>query len=158
MRLTASNFGKTAKCCDTTPVANLVKSADPQGIYEIKYPHILVKESMTPQTAAASKKGFFCKVGPAGAIELRKNHDYYYQIQGTLAITKRSWWDFVVWTSTAFSVERISFESKFWEETKKKLIRFYKTAILSKLALPRHTSSQPIREPSTSSDDAIACA
>ena len=113
---------------------------------------------MTPQAAAASKKGFFCKVVPTGAIELRRNHDYFYQVQGTLAITKCSWCDFIVWTPTAFSVERISFDSKFWEEAKAKLIRFYKTEILPELALPRHTSGQPFREPYTSGDYAITTA
>ena len=121
------------------------------------------KENLQTSTALAASssmdsKGFFCKVGPTGAVELRRNHDYFYQVQGTLAITKRSWCDFVVWTPTAFTVERISFDSKFWEAAKAKLIRFYKTAILPELALPRHTSGQPIREPCTSGDYAIATA
>ena len=77
-------------------------------------------------------------------IELRRNHNYFYQVQGTLAITKRSWCDFIVWTPTAFSVERISFDSKFCEEAKAKLIRFYKMVILPELALPRHTRREPI--------------
>ena len=62
--------------------------ANPQGIYTIKCPHTHAKESMTPQAASASKNGFFCKSGPTGAIELRRNHNYFYQVHVTLAITK----------------------------------------------------------------------
>ena len=80
------------------------------------------------------------------------------KVQGTLAITKRSWCNFIVWIPMAFSVEGISFDSKFWEEAKAKLIRFYKMAILPELALSRHTSGQPICEPYTSGDYAITTA
>ena len=76
--------------CSPDSLVDIPELADLLGIYELKCPHTLAKESMTPQAAAAPKKGFFCKVGPTGAMELRRNHDYFYQVQGTLAITKRS--------------------------------------------------------------------
>ena len=75
---------------------------------------------------------------------------YFYQIQGMLAITKHSCsfrCSFIVWTPCGFLVEWITFDSKFWEEAKSKLIRFYKMAILPEFALPRHTSGQTIHEP-----------
>ena len=154
----AIDLDEPCLACSPDGLVDIPELADPRGIYELKSPHTLAKESMTPQAAATSKKGFFYKVGPTGAIELRSNHDYFYQVQGTLAITKHSWCNFIVWTPTAFSVERISFDSKFWEEVNSKLIRFYKMAILPKLALPIHTSGQPIRVPYTSGDYAITTA
>jgi hypothetical protein len=44
----------------------------------------------------------------------------------------------VAWPSTGYSMERLAFDRKFWETTKKRLITLYKNAILPKLALPRH--------------------
>ena len=48
--------------CSPDGLVDIPELADPRGIYELKCPNTLVKESMTPQAAAASKKGFFCKV------------------------------------------------------------------------------------------------
>ena len=57
--------------------------ADLWGIYKLKCPHTLAKELVILQAAAASKKGFFCKVARlVRYVELRRNHDYFYQVQG----------------------------------------------------------------------------
>ena len=42
--------------CSPDGLVDIPKLADPRGIYELKCPHTLAKESMTPQAAAASKK------------------------------------------------------------------------------------------------------
>ena len=66
-----------------------------------------------------------------------------------MAITNRSWCDFVVWTPHGFSVERIAFDNNFWEEVEAKLLKFYNTAVLPELAVPLHTRGQAIREPAS---------
>ena len=68
-------------------------------------------------------------------------------MQGCLAITKRSWCDFVIWTPKGISIERVNADKAFWEAVKVKLERFYLSAVLPELALPCFTSQQPIREP-----------
>lgn len=67
---------------------------------------------------ATLKKGFFCKVGLTGEVELRRNDDYFYQVHREMFLG-----NFIVWTH-GFSVEQITFNSKFWEEAKMKLIVF----------------------------------
>jgi hypothetical protein len=72
--------------------------------------------------AAETRGSFFCKVGSDNQIELKRNHNYFYQIQGMLAIAKRSWCDFVVWTPSGLSVQRIGFDPEFWDENKERLV------------------------------------
>ena len=107
------------------------------GVVEIKCPYAAAKEGLDPFSAASTLKTFFCKAGVAGNLELKRRHDYFYQVQGTMAITRRSWYDFVVWSPKGMSVERIRFEVDLWAETKPKLLNFYRKALLPELALPR---------------------
>ena len=68
-------------------------------------------------------------------IALRKNHNYYYQVQGAMAVTHRSWCDFVVWTPRDIYIERIRADPDFWSQKMlPKLERFYMNAILPELA------------------------
>ena len=121
---------------------------------EIKCPYAAAKEGLDPFSAAATLKTFFCKAGVAGNLKLKRRHEYFYQVQGTMAITRRSWCDFVVWSPKGMSVERIKFEVDLWAETKPKLLNFYRKDLLPELALPRLPRGQPIRE-LTSVNDVI---
>ena len=49
-------------------------------------------------------------------IKLCKDHIYFSQVQGQMAITKRPWCDFVIYTEKGLSIERIDFNSTFWEK------------------------------------------
>ena len=40
-------------------------------------------------------------------IHLKKNHNYYYQVQGQIAVLNMPWCDFVVWTTQDMHIERI---------------------------------------------------
>ena len=111
------------------------------GVVEIKCPYVAAKEGLDPASAAATLKTFFCKVGVAGNLKLKRRHDYYYQVQGMMAITRRSWCDFVVWTPKGMSVERIMFEEDLWAEIKPKLLKFYQKALLPELALNSATTT-----------------
>ena len=118
-----------------------------RGLLEIKCPFKAAKDRLTPTEAAATIKGFFSTLSKTGTAELKRSHDYYYQVQGQLAITKLQWCDFFVWTPKGYTVERINADSSLWEEMKPKLLRFYIEGILPELVLPRYTNGQPIREP-----------
>lgn len=80
-------------------------------IVEIKCPYSACNNNVS---AAATNGSFFCTKDENNAIHLCKNHNYYYQVQGQLAIVKVEWCDFVVWTRTDCTVERISFDTNFW--------------------------------------------
>ena len=47
---------------------------------------------------ACQDSSFCCKL-QSGIPRLKNNHAYYYQVEGQLAITGRSWCDFVVYTT-----------------------------------------------------------
>ena len=116
------------------------------GIVEIKCPCTAAKEGLDPVWAAKTMKTFFCKAGATGQVELKQGHDYLYQVQRMMAITRLSWCDFVVWLPKGMSVEWITFDNELWAETKPKLQNFYHRAVLPEPALPRLTWGQPIRE------------
>lgn len=120
-------------------------SSDPNGLAEYKCPYSA--RDFTPHEACESLKGFYCKLENE-KVKLQINNNYYYQVQGALAITGRNWCDFVVWTPKGLSVQRISFDKQLWEEVKRKLEKFFDSALLPELAAPQHPNGRPIREPS----------
>ena len=46
---------------------------------------------------------------------LRRRHKYHTQVQMQMAITKREWCDFFVWSNSGFYLERIHFDSDLWK-------------------------------------------
>ena len=114
-------------------------ACSPDGLASIP-----TKESTLPCKADKSK-GFFCNLGPSGTIALKWTHDYY-QVQGTMAIMRQSWCDYVVWPPTRLYVECIAFDLEFSEITTERLISFYKNAVLPQFALPRYPWGQAMRE------------
>ena len=127
---------------------------DPHGLLEIKCP---ASAESTSLEALCSKSNFYLQYAD-GKYHLKKNHDYYYQIQGQLHVTCQSWCDFVVWTPlgvppcpstlpsyTPITVERISIDNDFWNtKVYPKLVEFYMRHMLPEMASPRHPSGQPI--------------
>ena len=133
--------------CSPDGLVHVPGSTEPHGAVELKCPYTAAQNGLTPHEAGQSLKSFPCKVTEDGTLKLNRHHNYYYQVQGVLAITHRHWCDFVVWTPKGMSVEHIRFDPEFWEEMKPKLVRFHREALLPELALPRYTSGQSIREP-----------
>ena len=60
-----------------------------------------------------SKSLFFCYLQD-GSLRLKKQHHYYYQVQGQMAICSKKWCDFVVYTNNGISIERIQFDELVW--------------------------------------------
>jgi hypothetical protein len=58
-------------------------------------------------------------------LQLRKSHDYYYQIMGQMGITGHSWCDLFVSTQTEYHMERIYFDAEFFAVMMQKLCSFY---------------------------------
>ena len=136
--------------CSPDALVEIQGAEEPLGIAEYKCPFSLAQSNQTAVEAANDpdkKKNFYCQVCPSGDIQLKRGHDYYFQIQGTLAITRRAWCDFVVWTPTGTLVERIPADKSFWLKHRHTLLLYYNKAILPQLTLPRHVTGQAIREP-----------
>lgn len=79
------------------------------GILEVKCPFSI--KHITPQEAAINKILKYLIVNKEGAIELKRTHHYFYQIQGQLHITKRKYCYLVVWTPKGITYHAIIFNS-----------------------------------------------
>lgn len=88
---------------------------------------------MTP-LEACSDQTFFCGEID-GKPKLKENHDYYYQVQGQMGVTKAMWCDFVVYTNAGMSIQRIPFNGQFWGTLKEKLKEYYFQLYLKKAAV-----------------------
>ncbi|XP_049513428.1 uncharacterized protein LOC119466657 [Dermacentor silvarum] len=89
-----------------------------QGLLEVKC--LFSKKGMTAEDASKDSK--FCCMLKDGQVYLKKDHAYYYQVQGQMATTGHKWCDFVIWTEAQnrgemhhIHVERIFFDRPFWE-------------------------------------------
>ena len=61
---------------------------------------------------------------------LKRNHPYFSQVQGQMAVGERPWCDFVIYTTEGLSAYRVLFDSEFWENTSlPKLISFYDNCV-----------------------------
>ena len=63
--------------------------------------------------------------GQYGSLELKSNHNYYYQVQGHLAINNARACDFIVFTQTDIKIIRIGRDQKFIEAMLSNLTSFY---------------------------------
>ena len=89
-------------------------SATPRyGLLEVKCPHSAFNASETVHQAAATRSEFCCTV-LNGQVRLKRNHAYYYQVQGQMAITGAVWCDFFVWIGSSTHLERVFADKKFW--------------------------------------------
>lgn len=93
----------------------------PFGIAEVKCP--LTKFNVTPLDACLDQG--FCSENVDGMPKLKRDHSYYYQVQGQLAATRASWCDFIIYTSAGMSIERIEFAHEFWDTLSHKLKSYY---------------------------------
>lgn len=123
----------------------------PDGIYangliEIKCPHSLA--GMTLDEAMA-KHTFWVKDKASKGYVINKNHNWYFQIQGQVHITKRNVCMLGIWfgATVPMKVYIIEKDDKFWEEKMEmKLVRFYYDCLLPELVDPRQSRSMPIRD------------
>ncbi|XP_053391673.1 uncharacterized protein LOC123543053, partial [Mercenaria mercenaria] len=99
------------------------------GVLEIKCPY---KYRMESPLSAAQNKDFFCEL-VNGELKLKRNHPYYFQVQGQMAVTHRKWCDFFVWTLNGYSVERIQFDFDFWQKMHEKLTSFFMQFVIPEI-------------------------
>ncbi|KAK4887438.1 hypothetical protein RN001_003709 [Aquatica leii] len=114
------------------------------GLVEIKcLPSIGVnpiKDSATSTTCFEIKDG---------NVQLKKNHNYYFQVQGQLNITGREYCDFVIFTENDFHVEKMFVDRHFWQETMlPKLKLFFINCMLPEIVNARIPRGLKVRDPS----------
>ena len=86
-----------------------------------------------------SNNAFCCSLDSNQQPRLKDTHEYYYQIQGQMAITKIHVCDFIVWTPNEFTVETIMFDEKFWKEKCYPYLKnFYFDLVLPEIIYPKY--------------------
>ena len=108
------------------------------GLAEVKCPH--TKFHVTPLDAC-SDPGFFMEKISDSQCRLKRDHAYYMQVQGQMGITGAQWCDFIVYTSKGLYVERIAFDTVFWQDLRSKLVQYYFEHFLSFAAADFHNST-----------------
>ena len=58
---------------------------------------------------------------------LKRDHEYYTQVQGQMGVTGAQWCDFFAYTSKGLYVKRIPFAPVFWQNCRRELLNYYFT-------------------------------
>ena len=115
------------------------------GLIEIKCPYSARNVSTLIEISQNHNIGL--KYNPNGEAFLPTKHKYFYQIQGQLAITGRSWCDLYFWCPKDTVVIRIRKDEAFWEKILPKLKSFYMDCILPEIVDPREKRNLELRDP-----------
>ncbi len=89
-----------------------------KGVVEFKCPYSIVNESPTPENLSYL-------IHSSGQVTLKNNHQYFAQVQGQMAITKRKWCHFLVYTQRGMHLETIHFDADYWKKIEENLTLFY---------------------------------
>lgn len=116
---------------------------EPYGFLEVKCPYTI--RDKVPLEACSDK--IFCCTQIDGVMTLRRNHHYFCQVQGQMAVGDRPWCDFIIYTCKGISVERINFDVDFWEkQLLPKLTEFYDKCLAPEIVSPIHVLGLKIRD------------
>lgn len=97
------------------------------GIVEVKCPY---KHRNSTIVDACEDAQFCLSINSdSGQPNLKRSHDYYYQIIGQLEITGAVYCDFVVWTLLDMHIERVLMDTEVWQEIIEKLKKYYCTEL-----------------------------
>jgi len=126
-------------------------AASPDGILdedtlvEIKCP-IKLRENKIEELCNSDSTFCLNAIGDK-KYALKKNHNYFYQIQGQLHCAKRKKCIFMVWSPTEYHMETIYYDQEFWAEMGEKLDDFFLSYILPEIVDPRAPRGKLVRDP-----------
>ena len=86
------------------------------GVLEIKCPYSVkgvTVHKMSPLAIVSNYPNFH--ITDSEDHHLYKEHNYYYQVQGEMAIKGCNWAHFVTWTEAGLHVEKIKFDKELWK-------------------------------------------
>jgi len=117
------------------------------GLIEIK--NLLQNNKYSIEEAIQKVKNFCLEKDKNQNKCLKKNHEYYFQIQGQLNILNKDWCDFVLRRTNPYDIhiERIFIDRSLWKSMLPKLEAFYFKFLLPELSHPRFNSTSGIRSP-----------
>ena len=115
----------------------VVKDESGQSVclVEVKCPYKARNKSIEEMY---NDQSFCCSLTDEGPT-LKNDHDYYYQVQGQMAITGIHTCDFVVWTPLNFITITLTFDEDFWNNRCYPLLKnFYFNIMLPEIVYPNH--------------------
>ncbi|KAF2882522.1 hypothetical protein ILUMI_23658 [Ignelater luminosus] len=130
--------------------------ASPDGIInaneicEVKCLHTVAKLGLTLEQAVKMKKVACLKLAKDMSISINKQHDYYYQIQGQLAITGAHVCNFIVYTGDAneLYIQQVERDYEQWKSVwLPKLVTFFKECVAPEIVLNRRSRNLKCRDP-----------
>ena len=89
-----------------------------KGVLEIKCPLSVANERPLP-----SNLSYLCDNDEK--VTLKRNHQYFAQIQGQMAIAERHWCHFFVYTQKGHHLETIKFDASYWVRVEDNLSWFH---------------------------------
>jgi hypothetical protein len=89
-----------------------------KGVLEIKCPSSIISKIPNPENVSYL-------VSKNGQVTLKENHKYFAQVQGQMAITKRRWCHFFVYTQVGQHFETILFNESYWQKLEENLTWFF---------------------------------
>jgi len=102
---------------------SVVEIGPDTGCLEVKCPFVCSRKFFTE---ASSEVPSFCLERNNGRFQLKRKHQYHYQVQTQMFVTQLFWCDFVVWSpSKGILVERIDFDEQFTTKMVSKARSFY---------------------------------
>ncbi|XP_064462314.1 uncharacterized protein LOC135372775 [Ornithodoros turicata] len=108
----------------------IVRDGSETGLLQVKCP--FSKVGVTP-LEACKDKNFCCRL-INGEVQLRRDHAYYYQVQGQLAVTGFEWCDFVAWTNAGSCARSLpTTASPITTTTTTTLLHFVKYALVPEM-------------------------
>ena len=93
------------------------------GLIEIKCPYSA--RNYTVQEAIQNNVKDFCLVQNGENIDLKENHQYYFQVQGQLLVTGMPFCDFEVYTKDDIFIKRIQPNRDIMLNILRKMVNFY---------------------------------
>lgn len=101
------------------------------GCIEIKCPY--THKEKTPKAAAESdSKNFELKNGTP-VLRKNRNSPYFCQMLCQMAVTKRTYCDFILYTQSGIFSERVHFDEELWKSMEENIVKFYQTFIFPKI-------------------------
>ena len=92
------------------------------GICEIKCPY-------TVRDAVPTHENVDCLMKNENVSRLNCNHNYYFQIQGQMAITDTKYCDFFIYTTRGYYLERVLFDRELWQKMFSDLSLFWRSNV-----------------------------
>ena len=110
-------------------------------IVEVKCPYKARDKTLDSMYSDKS----FCLCLDNGIPTLKKNHEYFYQIQGQMAMTGIHICDFVVWTPFDYIVITILFDRDLWTKQCYPILKhFFLYLMLPEIVYPQHPHEFPL--------------